>query len=125
MAYCGAEPTSCNDFDGIGKHWFKIQEVGLQSGTIRSGQWALKNLMSGNYTWTTKVPEKLAGGAYLLRHEIIALHVPFEPEFYPECAHLWVTGNGNETPTEQYLASIPGVYAQEGMCTNSRDLDGR
>ncbi|KAF2675779.1 lytic polysaccharide monooxygenase, partial [Lentithecium fluviatile CBS 122367] len=123
MAYCGPDPTSCSAFDGIGKHWFKIQEVSLQSGTIRSGHWALKDLVNGNYTWTTKVPERLAGGAYLMRHEIIALHVPFEPEFYPECAHLWVTGTGSETPSEQYLASIPGVYAQDGMCKLGETLE--
>ncbi|KAF2249777.1 lytic polysaccharide monooxygenase [Trematosphaeria pertusa] len=113
MAYCGSEPTSCDSFNGTGKYWFKIQEVGLQSGTIRNGQWALKDLLASNYTWTTTIPETLRQGAYLMRHEIIALHVPFEPEFYPECAHLWVTGGGSEKPSEEYLASIPGVWRQD------------
>ncbi|KAK4150827.1 lytic polysaccharide monooxygenase [Chaetomidium leptoderma] len=59
------------------------------------------------------IPERLKGGAYLMRHELIALHVPFTPEFYPECAHLYVLSSGDETPGEEYLASIPGVWEKD------------
>ncbi|KAF2181577.1 lytic polysaccharide monooxygenase [Zopfia rhizophila CBS 207.26] len=113
MAYCGPNPTSCNSFMGTGKHWFKIDRAGLRDGTIQNGQWALKDLISTNYTWSITVPENLEQGAYLLRHEIIALHVPFSPEFYPECAHFYVTGSGRERPSEEYLASIPGVWRDD------------
>ncbi|KAF2260480.1 hypothetical protein CC78DRAFT_472854, partial [Lojkania enalia] len=114
MAHCGSEPTSCSTFNGTGKHWFKIQEVGLQNGTVRYGQWALKDLLAANYTWSTTIPAALEQGAYLIRHEIIALHVPFEPEFYPECAQLWVVGGGAQRPADSYLASIPGMYSEKG-----------
>ncbi|KAL2148254.1 hypothetical protein VTH82DRAFT_2402 [Thermothelomyces myriococcoides] len=112
MAYCGSEPASCSSFNGTGNHWFKIAEAGLLSGTIHEGVWAQKEMISNNYTWTVTIPEQLKSGAYLIRHELIALHVPFEPEFYPECAHLYVQGSGDALPGEEYLASIPGVWKE-------------
>ncbi|KAL2157082.1 hypothetical protein VTH06DRAFT_7038 [Thermothelomyces fergusii] len=113
MAYCGSEPTSCSSFNGTGKHWFKIAEAGLLSGTMREGVWAQKEMISNNYTWTVTIPEQLRSGAYLIRHELIALHVPFTPESYPECAHLYVQGSGDAFPGEEYLASIPGVWEED------------
>ncbi|ORX99022.1 glycoside hydrolase family 61 protein-like protein [Clohesyomyces aquaticus] len=110
MAFCGPVPDSCFSFNGTGNHWFKIQQVGLQSGTIRDGHWALKDLIANNYTWSTTIPASLHHGAYLIRHEIIALHVPYEPEFYPECAHLFVEGSGWAGASGKYLAELPGVW---------------
>jgi hypothetical protein len=47
----------------------------------------------------------------LIRYEIIALDIANKQQFYPECAHLAVTGNGTETQGEEYVASIPGGYS--------------
>jgi len=113
MAYCGPEPTSCSSFNGTGRYWFKVAQSGLLSGTIHDGLWAQKQMTANNFTWGATIPEKLRGGAYLIRHELIALHVPLSPEFYPECAHLYVLSSGDETPEEQYLASIPGVWTKD------------
>ncbi|EAQ83135.1 hypothetical protein CHGG_10953 [Chaetomium globosum CBS 148.51] len=88
MAYCGPDAGACSSFNGTGRHWFKIDEAGLLSGGMREGLWAQGKLMANNNTWAVTVPETLRGGAYLMRHELVALHVPFKPEFYPECAHL-------------------------------------
>ncbi|KAK3904435.1 lytic polysaccharide monooxygenase [Staphylotrichum tortipilum] len=118
MAYCGSEPTDCVGFDAAGgRHWFKIAQEGLSEGTVRAGTWAQKRLVGaeGNYTWPVTVPEGMKGGAYLIRHELIALHVPFTPEFYPECAHLFVTGSGEKVPGEEYLVSIPGVWKEDEL----------
>ncbi|PGH28114.1 hypothetical protein AJ80_00003 [Polytolypa hystricis UAMH7299] len=115
MAYCGAELDGCSSFNGSeGNHWFKIDQVGLESGTVLEGEWAQRILLAGNFTWNVTIPEDLMEGAYLIRHEIIALHVPYEAEFYPECAHLYVQGGGGEVPGEEYLTSIPGVYDADG-----------
>lgn len=115
MAYCGAEPTACASFNGTeGRRWFKIDQAGLLSGTVREGVWAQREMVARNYTWGVRVPERLRAGAYLIRHELIALHVPFTPEFYPECAHLWVVGGGGEVPGEEYMAAIPGVWESDG-----------
>lgn len=117
MAYCGAEPTSCSSFNGTGgKHWFKIAQEGLLKGTIHGGVslWAQGQMVANNYTSGAVIPRGLKEGAYLIRHELIALHVPMTPEFYPQCAHLFVVGGGDETPGEEYLAAIPGVWKDDG-----------
>lgn len=57
------------------------------------------------------IPSKLAPGNYLIRHELIAIHTSNQPQFYPECGQLVVTGSGTQTPSSSYLASIPGVYS--------------
>ncbi|KAM7218621.1 lytic polysaccharide monooxygenase [Rhypophila decipiens] len=113
MAYCGAEPTSCSSFNGTGRHWFKISQAGLLSGSMRNGVWAQKQMMINNFTWSVAIPERLRSGAYLMRHELIALHVPFTPEFYPQCAHMYVLSIGDETPGQEFLASIPGVWMDD------------
>lgn len=50
-----------------------------------------------------RIPARLAPGEYVLRHEIIALHVAFTStgpysldgaEFYPQCVSLKVLGEG-------------------------------
>jgi hypothetical protein len=115
MAFCGTEPDSCSSFNGTGRHWFKIGQAGLLSGGMRDGLWAQKHMTANqNFTWSVTIPERLKGGAYLMRHELISLHVPFTPEFYPECAHLYVLSSGDEMPEEEYLASIPGVWEYDG-----------
>lgn len=122
MAYCGAEKTSCAQFSPStnDKVWFKIQQVGLLEGAIgyRKGKWALAELIARNYTWTTTIPERIESGAYLLRHELIALHVPFIPEFYMQCAEVFVeremgSGKGGVVG-EELKVGIPGVWKQDG-----------
>ncbi len=122
MAYCGPEPTSCASFNATGGRYFKIAQTGLISGTVHDGVWAQKHMVANNYTWAVTIPDGLKGGAYLMRHELIALHVPFTPEFYPECAHLYVAGAGQAVPGEEFLASIPGVWKKDGKTLALRSL---
>ena len=81
---------------------------------MKEGVWAQGRMVGGNDTWVVTVPGGLREGAYLMRHEVIALHVPFAPEFYPECAHLFVTGGGGQVPGEEFLVEIPGVWREDG-----------
>ena len=60
--------------------------------------------------WSENIPRNLRPGNYLVRHEIISLHSAHKPQWYPECAHLVVMGNGTRFPGKEYLAKIPGVY---------------
>ena len=62
------------------------------------------------------LPEDLASGAYLLRHEIIALHLASEEggaEFYAGCVQLKVDGDQTGTPSDDELVSFPGAYSDE------------
>ena len=60
------------------------------------------------------VPNNLAPGNYLIRHEIIALHLAEKvggAEFYPSCTQVKVGGSGNGTPKSSELVSFPGGYS--------------
>lgn len=73
---------------------------------------------------TVRIPPKLAKGEYVLRHEIVALHVAFAStgaysldgaEFYPQCVSLMVEGNGSVNVTggvdarSLYKGNEPGL----------------
>jgi hypothetical protein len=111
MASCGG---SCTSNSPAGNAWFKISQGGLISGTLENGLWASGQMIAANSSWTAKIPSSLKPGNYLLRHETIALHTSNQPQWYPECAQLVVTGSGSSTPSSSYLASIPGVYSMSG-----------
>ncbi|KAG9384676.1 Glycosyl hydrolase family 61 [Pyrenophora tritici-repentis] len=49
--------------------FFKIAAAGFDG-----GKWAATKLIANNNTWSVTVPESIAPGQYVLRHEIIALH---------------------------------------------------
>lgn len=91
------------------------------------GTWATDVLISSNNSWLLEIPPALTPGAYVLRHEILALHYADRPDGaqnYPQCVNLWVMPAGNATPTaggelvldhgveatEFYRADDPGVY---------------
>ncbi|MCJ1327783.1 hypothetical protein MMC10_004458 [Thelotrema lepadinum] len=107
MAKC---PGACSSFDGSGNVWFKIDQAGLESGTLTTGLWGQGQLINQNSTWTSTIPASLPAGQYLLRHELLAIHTSNAPQWYPECAQLTITGSGTKAPTSAYLAAIPGVY---------------
>jgi len=65
-------PGSCLPFTNIrSAKWFKIAEGGLISGTEGSGLWATGQMIKNNMSWGVKIPELLAPGNYLIRHETI------------------------------------------------------
>lgn len=60
------------------------------------------------------IPSNIAPGNYIIRHEIIALHLSNEmggAEFYPSCSQLNISGSGTGAPTSSELVSLPGAYA--------------
>jgi hypothetical protein len=63
--------------------FFKIDQAGFED-----GKWAATKLIANNNTWTVTVPESIASGQYVLRHEIIALHSAGQvngAQNYPKC----------------------------------------
>jgi len=102
MASCNGD---CTTFNASSAKWFK-----LDAGGYDNGQWASAKLMADNNSWTSTIPETLLSGQYLLRHEIVALHSVGNPQFYPSCCQVNVSGTGTGQPDSQSLVSIPGVY---------------
>jgi hypothetical protein len=114
MAHCAHD--DCTTFDSSTASWFKIGQQGLESGTIQEGVWfqgSFSRWDGSPSLWSETVPKGLRPGKYLVRHEIISLHAANQPQFYPECAHLDVQGEGDEVPGDEYLARIPGVWSMD------------
>lgn len=65
-------------------------------------------------TWPAAIPPRLRPGLYLIRHEIISIHVAYKPQWYPECAHLNVTGGGDAFPDPEFMYKFPGAYSEDG-----------
>jgi hypothetical protein len=112
MYKCAGAFSSC---DGSGQGWFKIDEAGFTGDgktvfldTERPSGWKIADLVGGNKQYSSKIPQGLAPGNYLIRHELIALHQANAPQWYPECAQLVVTGSGTAQPDSSYKAAIPG-----------------
>jgi hypothetical protein len=105
LASCG--DVTCDKFNAANAKWFKIAERSKKS----NGQWFQADMMNGALA-TAKLPDNLAAGNYLIRHEIIALHLANAPqgaEFYPGCAQLIVGGTQTGRPQGE-LVTFPGAY---------------
>lgn len=62
------------------------------------------------------LPTDLAAGNYLLRHEIIALHLAVSEggaEFYAGCVQLSIKGSGTGVPSDSDLVLLPGAYKDD------------
>ncbi|KAI1794153.1 glycosyl hydrolase family 61-domain-containing protein [Ganoderma leucocontextum] len=101
--------TSCNGdcktFDASNAKWFKVDASGYTN-----GKWAATQLIDNGFKWTSTIPSGLKPGNYLIRNEIVALHSAGQPQYYPSCAQLSVTGSGTTVPSGSELVSIPGIY---------------
>lgn len=106
MYKCAGTFAAC---DGSGTGWFKIDQMGMTAPPLTGTSWGTA-VVEATLQWTSTIPESLAPGNYLIRHELLALHQAYTPQWYPECAQLVVTGTGTSTPLGSYLAAIP-AYA--------------
>ncbi|KAI1062798.1 hypothetical protein LB507_005584 [Fusarium sp. FIESC RH6] len=111
LTYVAKCEGKCTSADPAELKWVKIDAGGLD------GTWAAADLIKNNNTWTTTVPETLAAGSYVFRHEIIALHGAGSKngaQNYPQCFNIDITGSGTDSPegtltTELYTDSEPGI----------------
>lgn len=107
LASC--DTSACSSFDAINAKWFKVDEAGKRD----DGTWVQQDLFNGG-TYSMTLPSNLAAGEYLVRHEIIALHLATEEggaEFYPSCSQITVGGNESGVPSDDDLVSLPGAYS--------------
>ncbi|EPE04001.1 glycoside hydrolase family 61 protein [Ophiostoma piceae UAMH 11346] len=126
MYKCAGDFASC---DGSDAGWFKIDEAGFHGdgktvflNTETPSGWDIAKLVGGNKNWSSTIPQGLAPGNYLVRHELIALHQANNPQFYAECAQLTVGGSGTAVPDASYKAAIPG-YCKQSDSNIKVDID--
>ncbi|KAI8969698.1 glycosyl hydrolase family 61-domain-containing protein [Trametes punicea] len=106
MAKCGS--TTCDKYNSTDAQWFKIDQAGKKPDD--QSQWVQQDVMNGD-SYTVTLPQNLPPGDYLIRHEIIALHLAVTmggAEFYPSCTQVRVGGSGTGSPSN--LATFPGAY---------------
>jgi cellulase len=88
--------------------WFKVSQEGYN---VPNKWWGTQTLNANCGKRSFIVPSDLAPGQYLLRAEVIALHVASSvggAQFYLSCYQLNVTGSGTKNPTG---VSFPGAYS--------------
>lgn len=74
MNYLAKCTTNCSTFKGdTGNVWVKIDQVSYD--TSKKVPWGSDCLAKNGATWTVTIPPTIADGEYLLRHEILGLHV--------------------------------------------------
>ncbi|KAF8874350.1 glycoside hydrolase [Infundibulicybe gibba] len=108
LVYIAKAPSTAASFNGQGAVWTKIYQSGLLNPS--SQQWAtdIVNTNSGKHSVT--IPASLPAGEYLVRAEIIALHVAQSypgAQFYIGCAQVKITGGGSANPPK---VALPGAY---------------
>ena len=87
----------------------------LQSFIISSSFSFFLFLVNGGVA-TVPLPKNLAAGNYMIRHEIIALHLATtkgEAEFYPSCSQIVVGGNETGAPNPNECVTFPGGYSDD------------
>ncbi|KAG8959086.1 hypothetical protein FRC03_008468 [Tulasnella sp. 419] len=77
-------------------------------------------------TYTFNLPNELPNGNYLIRHEIIGLHIAGEKggaEFYPSCAQITVSGGQDGSLPSDETVRFPGAYTptDPGILVNAFD----
>lgn len=109
IAHCPND--NCANFKGdSGTVWVKIGQLAYNPNA--SGQpWASDFLRERGAKWDVTIPQGLKPGSYLLRHEILGLHVAgqrFGAQFYPSCTHINIK-QGGSTNLPSGVA-LPGAY---------------
>lgn len=83
--------------NAAGDGWFKIWDS-----TYDDGKWCTEKMIENNGHISVNVPEDIAGGNYLVRTELLALHAaqdsPPDPQFYVGCAQVFVESTGTAKP---------------------------
>jgi len=104
-------PTHGN-YLGASASWFKVAEIGLVTAnpTSQTYTWGTDTMNSNCGKVYFTIPSCLAPGDYLIRAEVIALHVAGSAggaQLYASCAQAKVTGSGSTVPAG---VSFPGAY---------------
>ncbi|KAJ3476146.1 hypothetical protein NLI96_g11364 [Meripilus lineatus] len=108
QVYIAKASSTAASFNGQGTVWTKIYSSGLINPT--SQQWATDIVNANGGKHSVVIPSSLPAGQYLLRAEIIALHVAQSypgAQFYIGCAQVNISGGGSANPPK---IAIPGAY---------------
>jgi len=126
MTYLAKCPGPCAQAVAQQLTFVKFQETGrVQAGPI-PGVWGSDLLAKAGSTVTMTLPKGLESGEYVMRHEILALHNAQnnEPQFYPMCANLVITGDGSSPLPVAQGIKLPGGYRADDPFLHVNLFDG-
>lgn len=136
LAPCG---ESCAGVDKTTLKWTKIDQLGWINSTGADtlklgGTWGSDVLIKNGFNWHAKLPEQLVAGNYVLRHEIIALHVAEAADgaqAYPQCVNLRVANtkeakslDGDTTGDQLYGMEDAGILVDIHGKVTGYDIPG-
>lgn len=126
MTYLAKCPGPCSQAVPQQLTWVKFQEVGRLRAGPMPGFWGSDQLTKDGSTITMKIPEGLETGEYMMRHEILALHDAHanDPQFYPMCASLQITGDGSSPLPSAQGIKLPGGYKADDPNLHVNIFDG-
>ncbi|KAG6853135.1 hypothetical protein C0991_006615 [Blastosporella zonata] len=121
QVYIAKAPSTAATFNGQGAVWTKIYSSGLLDPTTSTWATDVVNANSGKHS--VKLPTSLPAGEYLVRAEILALHVASTypgAQFYIGCAQIKLATGGSANPPK---ISLPGAYAgsDPGITSSASD----
>ncbi|KAF2020502.1 lytic polysaccharide monooxygenase [Aaosphaeria arxii CBS 175.79] len=140
LARCDGGDCSTADKEKL--EWVKIGQLGWlnSSGWVElGGTWTSDVLIANKFQWTVKIPKALEPGSYVLRHEIIALHVAekkYGAQAYPQCVNLRVSGgstlageqtkrlDGGNVGRELYKVEDKGILVDIHRKIDGYDIPG-
>ncbi|CAI4218116.1 unnamed protein product [Parascedosporium putredinis] len=89
----------CQNVDKTKLKFFDISREAVIDAA--SDLWAPNVLVKNDLTWFVRIPEGIAPGNYVLRHEIVALHAAGQTngaQSYPFCFNLAISSKGTDKP---------------------------
>ncbi|KAK1833606.1 endo-1,4-beta-glucanase [Podospora conica] len=112
LAPCTNTPDGCASASAASLRWTKIDDsspVVVDQRAGAPGTWSSHVMIARNNSWGVRVPRGTPGGAYVLRHEAIALHFAKDKgkaQNYPLCVNLWVDADNGGTTGGQRVAPL-------------------
>jgi len=107
--------------EATGDGWFKLWDEGYDES---SGKWCTQKMIENNGRLSVTIPDSLAGGDYLVRPELLALHniaVKNQPEYYIGCAQVHLDSSGSSGPDS--TVSIPGYTSMSDSANQYNAFD--
>jgi lytic cellulose monooxygenase (C1-hydroxylating) len=131
LASCGGKADGCASVDKTELRWFKFDDsrpAFINETGGPPGKWTSDVLIAANNSWTIEIPPTLAPGAYVLRHELIALHYAYQDDGaqnYPQCFNLWVLPPKTASTSTKQLTLDPadGAVATEMYHADDPGID--
>ncbi|KAM3157204.1 putative endo-beta-1,4-glucanase D [Botrytis cinerea] len=126
---CANEAIGGAHYGPVILYMSKVSNAATDTG---SGSWFKQTLNANCGKRSFTIPSTLAPGDYLLRAEVIALHVAGSvggAQLYMSCFQLRVTGSGSKNPTGvlfpgAYSATDPGILINIYQTINNYTIPG-